>query len=222
MSIPVHVSAVRVFDDRVDVVVRGVEGGAGEPAAVAGGCGTPFGGALVCGDAPAGIVLAHLRHPRPSARAGRRGAFVSPRDPRPARVRGVGREAAGRRGAGWVSPALMVRPAMDHETTLVRLVGTAPDADEDVFPLDTPLTMSPCDPHLLDALGASGSLPGLVAEARARLLMSPADRIVVMRIDEDEAPARSRGRWDWWLGRHVWSFFGFRSAGGAADPRAPP
>lgn len=26
MSIPVHVSAVRVFDDRVDLVVRGAEG----------------------------------------------------------------------------------------------------------------------------------------------------------------------------------------------------
>ncbi len=77
------------------------------------------------------------------------------------------------------------RPAVWSDMAIVGLVGTAPDADAQVFPLDTPVFLYSDDRTKLTALGATGTLQDAVTGINDQLgEFQVAARIVVVRVDE--------------------------------------
>ena len=77
------------------------------------------------------------------------------------------------------------RPAVWSDMAIVGLVGTAPDADAQVFPLDTPVFLYSDDRTKLTALGATGTLQDAVTGINDQLgEFQVAARIVVVRVGE--------------------------------------
>jgi phage tail sheath protein FI len=81
------------------------------------------------------------------------------------------------------------RPAVWSDMAVVGIIGTASGADEDVFPLDTPVFLYSDDAAKLIALGADGTLGGAIALINAQLgEFQVAAKLVVVRVaDGDDA-----------------------------------
>lgn len=74
------------------------------------------------------------------------------------------------------------RPAVASDMSVVGFVGTAPAADADDFPLDTPILMYSDDAAKIAALGASGTLPDAIAGINDQLgEFQVAAKVVVVR-----------------------------------------
>lgn len=71
------------------------------------------------------------------------------------------------------------RPVVTLDSATIGIVGTAPDADPDVFPLDTPVAILG-DEEMAAKLGVTGTLPDAVALIFAQILC----RVVVIRVAE--------------------------------------
>jgi phage tail sheath protein FI len=77
------------------------------------------------------------------------------------------------------------RPVIGADMSVVGLVGTAPEADADDFPLNTPVLMSSSDPDMLIALGLAGTLPDALTAINAQLgAFQVAAKVVVVRVAE--------------------------------------
>lgn len=76
------------------------------------------------------------------------------------------------------------RPAVVGDMSVVGLVGTAPAANPETFPLNIPVLIFSDDAAALTALGDSGTLPDAIAGVSAQLgEFQVAAKIVVVRID---------------------------------------
>ncbi len=81
------------------------------------------------------------------------------------------------------------RPAVWSDMAVVGIIGTAPEADEDVFPLDTPVFLYLDDAAKVSALGADGTLGGAIRLINDQLgEFQVAAKVVVVRVaDGDDA-----------------------------------
>lgn len=84
------------------------------------------------------------------------------------------------------------------DLSVVGIIGTAPAANADTFPLDAPITFFSTDAAKLLALGADGTIPQAIALINSQLGdFQAAARIVVVRVepgtdeDEDDAEAQT-------------------------------
>jgi len=81
-------------------------------------------------------------------------------------------------------------PAVTADMAVVGLVGTAPGANAQTFPLDTPVLIFSDDATTMTALGTTGSLPDQITLINEQLGdFQVASRIVIVRVEEgaDEA-----------------------------------
>jgi phage tail sheath protein FI len=77
------------------------------------------------------------------------------------------------------------RPAVWSDMAVVGLIGTAPDADAEMFPLDTPVFMYSDDAAKLAALGVTGTLQDALGLINAQLgEFQVAAKVVVVRVTE--------------------------------------
>jgi phage tail sheath protein FI len=77
------------------------------------------------------------------------------------------------------------RPAVWSDMAVVGIIGTAPNADVDAFPVDTPVFMYSDDAAKLTALGAQGTIGGAINLINAQLgEFQVAAKIVVVRVAE--------------------------------------
>jgi phage tail sheath protein FI len=77
------------------------------------------------------------------------------------------------------------RPVVVSDMSVVGLVGTAPAADADLFPLNTPVLMYSSDITMLAALGATGTLGDTISLINAQLGdFQVAAKVVVIRVEE--------------------------------------
>lgn len=75
------------------------------------------------------------------------------------------------------------RPTIGSDMSVIGLIGTAPAADADDFPLDTPVSMYSSDAAMLTALGATGTLPAALIGINAQLApYEVSARVVVVRV----------------------------------------
>lgn len=82
------------------------------------------------------------------------------------------------------------RPAVWGDMSVIGLVGTAPDADAAVFPLNVPVAMNSSDAVMIEDLGDDGTLADALRMITAQLgEFQSAARVVVVRVAEgvDEA-----------------------------------
>lgn len=74
-------------------------------------------------------------------------------------------------------------PSIGSDMAVIGLVGTAPDADVDDFPINTPVQVFSDDIIKLTALGTTGTLPGAIAGVNDQLgELQVAAKIVVVRV----------------------------------------
>ena len=79
------------------------------------------------------------------------------------------------------------RPAVWSDMAVVGIIGTAPDADADDFPLDTPVFMYSDDAAKLTALGSAGTIAGALDLINAQLgEFQVAAKVVVVRVADGE------------------------------------
>ena len=79
------------------------------------------------------------------------------------------------------------RPAVWSDMSVVGLIGTAPAADADLFPPDTPVFMYSDDASKRTALGAQGTIPDALALINAQLgEFQVAAKVVVVRVEEGD------------------------------------
>ncbi|MCB1498584.1 MAG: phage tail protein [Bauldia sp.] len=77
------------------------------------------------------------------------------------------------------------RPAVWSDMAVVGIIGTAPDADADDFPVDTPVFMYSDDAAKRTALGALGTIAGAIKLINAQLgEFQVAAKVVVVRVAE--------------------------------------
>jgi phage tail sheath protein FI len=77
------------------------------------------------------------------------------------------------------------RPAVWSDMAVVGIIGTAPDADTDAFPVDTPVFLYSDDAAKLTALGSAGTLAGALNLINAQLGdFQVAAKVVVVRVAE--------------------------------------
>ncbi len=77
------------------------------------------------------------------------------------------------------------RPAVVSDMSVVGLIGTAPDADADVFPLNTPVFLYSDDAAKLSSLGATGTIRDAVNLINAQLgEFQVAAKVVIVRVTE--------------------------------------
>lgn len=82
------------------------------------------------------------------------------------------------------------RPVVDADLSVIGLVGTAPDADENVFPLNTPIDMFSADGAMLLGLGSDGTLPDALRAINDQLGdFQVSARVVVVRVTEGVSDA---------------------------------
>ncbi|MFO1151008.1 MAG: phage tail protein [Alsobacter sp.] len=81
------------------------------------------------------------------------------------------------------------RPAVGSDMAVVGLVGTAPDADVTMFPVDTPVLIFSDDAVALTKLGLTGTLPDAVQAVNDQLgEFEVAARIVIVRVADNANP----------------------------------
>ena len=84
------------------------------------------------------------------------------------------------------------RPAVWSDMSVVGLIGTAPAADADVFPLDAPVFMYSDDAAKRTALGAAGTIPNALNLINAQLgEFQVAAKVVVVRVEEGDTTAET-------------------------------
>ncbi len=77
------------------------------------------------------------------------------------------------------------RPPVFSDMSVVGIVGTAPDADAEVFPADTPVFLYSDDATKLTALGASGTLRDAIILINSQLgEFQVAAKVVVVRVED--------------------------------------
>ena len=77
------------------------------------------------------------------------------------------------------------RPVIPSDLSIIGIIGTAPAADVDVFPLDTPVKVTSTDADALTALGATGTLADALSGINAQLAdMEAAATVVIVRVEE--------------------------------------
>lgn len=77
------------------------------------------------------------------------------------------------------------RPAVWSDMAVVGIIGTAPDADAETFPVDTPVFLYSDDATSLAALGASGTLKDAIVLINNQLgEFQVAAKVVVVRVEE--------------------------------------
>lgn len=78
-----------------------------------------------------------------------------------------------------------VRPAVTSDMSIVGIIGTAPDADETAFPLDTPVFIYSDDSDALTNLGDTGTLKDAVDLLNNQLgTYNIAAKVVIVRVEE--------------------------------------
>jgi phage tail sheath protein FI len=84
------------------------------------------------------------------------------------------------------------RPAVYSDMSVVGLIGTAPEADPAVFPLDTPVFLYSDDAAKRTALGAQGTISDALNLINAQLgEFQVAAKVVVVRVEEGETVAET-------------------------------
>ena len=84
------------------------------------------------------------------------------------------------------------RPAVWSDMSVVGLIGTAPNASADVFPLDTPVFMYSDDAAKRTALGSQGTIPDALNLINAQLgEFQVAAKVVVVRVEEGDTTAET-------------------------------
>jgi phage tail sheath protein FI len=84
------------------------------------------------------------------------------------------------------------RPVVASDMSVVGLVGTAPAADADAFPYNTPVLVFSSDLTMLKALGATGSLAEEITLINAQLGdFQVAAKVVIVRVAEGETAAET-------------------------------
>ena len=84
------------------------------------------------------------------------------------------------------------RPAVWSDMSVVGLIGTAPAASADVFPLDTPVFMYSDDAAKRTALGSQGTIPDALNLINAQLgEFQVAAKVVVVRVEEGDTTAET-------------------------------
>jgi phage tail sheath protein FI len=79
------------------------------------------------------------------------------------------------------------RPAVYSDMSVAGIIGTAPEADPAVFPLDTPVFIYSDDAAKRMALGGSGTIPDALSLINAQLgAFQVAAKVVVIRVAEGE------------------------------------
>lgn len=79
------------------------------------------------------------------------------------------------------------RPPVWSDMSVVGIIGTAEEADAEVFPLDTPVFMYSDDAEKMEALGEDGTLLEAVRLINAQLgEFAVAAKIVIVRVEEEE------------------------------------
>lgn len=81
-----------------------------------------------------------------------------------------------------------IRPVRTVRSSVIGLIGTAPDADATLFPLNTPRLIIG-NPRLASPLGAAGTLK----DALDRIFEQAGAAVVVVRVEEGDTPAETRG-----------------------------
>ncbi|MEE9923964.1 MAG: phage tail protein [Brucella anthropi] len=77
------------------------------------------------------------------------------------------------------------RPAVASDMSIVGIVGTAPAANADAFPLNTPVFMYSDDAAKLLALGATGTIPDALSGINAQLgEFAVSAKVVIIRVEE--------------------------------------
>ena len=104
-----------------------------------------------------------------------------------------------------------VRPIQTVRSAVIGVLGTAPNADASVFPLDTPVLISGSRAKAAK-LGTSGTLPG----AMTAIFNQIGATVVVVRVAEgaDEAATVTNAAGDAVAGTGVWAFLAAESAVG--------
>jgi uncharacterized protein len=74
------------------------------------------------------------------------------------------------------------RPIIQSDMSVVGIVGSAPAANADTFPLNTPVYMASDDTILRGLLGATGTIPDAIRGVHGQLVQSAA-KLVIVRID---------------------------------------
>ena len=78
-----------------------------------------------------------------------------------------------------------IRPVVESDMSVIGLIGTAPAADAETFPVDTPVLISSSDATKLAALGATGTLADAVKGINDQVgYMGVSAKIVVVRVTE--------------------------------------
>lgn len=79
------------------------------------------------------------------------------------------------------------RPAVASDMSVAGIVGTAPDANAETFPLNTPVLVFSDDTAALTALGAAGTIRNAIELMNSQLgEFQVAARVVVVRVEEGE------------------------------------
>lgn len=79
------------------------------------------------------------------------------------------------------------RPTVPSDMSVVGLIGTAPLADVEKFPLNKAVYMASTDAAMLTALGATGTLPDALAGINAQLAdFQVSARVVMVRVADDD------------------------------------
>lgn len=93
-------------------------------------------------------------------------------------------------GIKHVRDEVEVLPTYASNMSVVGIIGTAEDADEDIFPLDKPIYAVSSDAVKIAALGADGTLKDAIAGVSAQSL-TQAVEIVVVRVAEGASVAET-------------------------------
>lgn len=79
------------------------------------------------------------------------------------------------------------RPAIGADMSVIGIVGTAPDANTETFPLNTPVLIFSDGVASMTALGAAGTIPAQIELINAQLgEFQVAARVVIVRVEEGE------------------------------------
>lgn len=71
------------------------------------------------------------------------------------------------------------------DMSVIGIIGTAPAADEDLIPLNTPIEVRTNNRDLLQALGATGTIPDAL-KAISLQLVTAAAKTVIVRVEDDD------------------------------------
>ncbi|WP_342361410.1 phage tail protein [Terrarubrum flagellatum] len=93
-------------------------------------------------------------------------------------------------GIVHIRDGVEVLPAAGAEMSVIGILATAPDADEDVFPLDEPVYFTTDDTTFTSKIGSTGTLKDAIEGIAAQLDdVQRSARVIVVRVDEENTVA---------------------------------